>query len=121
LLVLGRVHRKMQHKKAARDTLEQALEIFQRLGARTWADRTRSELGRIGGRRSSQSEFSETERRIVELVVAGRKNREVADELFLSPDTVAWNLSRVYKKLAVTSRTQLAARLAHDNDPRAAG
>jgi DNA-binding CsgD family transcriptional regulator len=121
LLVLGRVHRKMQHKKAARDTLEQALEIFQRLGARTWADRTRSELGRIGGRRSSQSEFSETERRIVELVVAGRKNREVADELFLSPDTVAWNLSRVYKKLGVTSRTQLAARLAHDNDPRAAG
>jgi DNA-binding NarL/FixJ family response regulator len=121
LLALGRVHREAQHKRAARETLEQALGIFEQLGARPWADRTRSEIRRIGGRGSTPGQLSETERRIVELVVAGRKNREVADELFLSPDTVAWNLSRVYKKLGVTSRTQLAALLAHDNDPRAAG
>jgi DNA-binding CsgD family transcriptional regulator len=120
LLLLGRVHREAQHKRAARETLEQALGIFEQLGARPWADRTRSEIRRIGGRRSTRGQLSETEQRIVELVVAGRKNREVADELFLSSDTVAWNLSRVYKKLGVTSRTQLAARLAHDNDPKAA-
>jgi len=54
-------------------------------------------------------------------VVAGGKNREVADELFLSSETVAWNLSRVYKKLGVTSRTELAARLAHDDGPTAVG
>jgi ATP/maltotriose-dependent transcriptional regulator MalT len=121
LLLLGRVHREAQHKSTARETLEQALGLFEQLGARPWADRTRSEIRRIGGRRSTPGQLSETELRIVELVVAGRKNREVADELFLTSDTVAWNLSRVYKKLGVTSRTQLAARLAKDSDPRAAG
>jgi hypothetical protein len=45
----------------------------------------------------------------VELVVAGRKNREVAAELSLSPNTVAWNLSKIYRKLGVGSRTELAA------------
>jgi len=57
-------------------------------------------------------ELSETERRIVELVVAGRRNREVAAELSLSPNTVAWNLSKIYRKLGVSSRTELAARVA---------
>jgi DNA-binding NarL/FixJ family response regulator len=121
LMLLGRVHREAQHKRAARETLEQAVVIFERLGARPWADRTRSEIRRIGGRTSTPGGLSETEQRIVELVIAGRKNREVADELFLSPDTVAWNLSRVYKKLGVRSRTQLAARLVRDSDPRASG
>ena len=49
---------------------------------------------------------------IVELVVAGRTNREVAEELSLSPNTVAWNLSKIYRKLGVRSRTELAARIA---------
>jgi DNA-binding CsgD family transcriptional regulator len=116
-LALGRVHRKLQHKKAARDTLGLALGSFELLGAPTWSESTRSELRRIGGRSSTPSELSETERRIVELVVAGRRNREVASELYLSPDTVAWNLSRIYRKLGVSSRTQLAAHLAMPTDP----
>ena len=66
---------------------------------------------RIGGRTASDSELSETERHIVELVVAGRKNREVAAELSLSPNTVAWNLSKIYRKLGVRSRTELAAHI----------
>ncbi len=77
-----------------------------------WADKTRSELRRIGGRIASEGQLSETERRIVELVVAGRRNREVAAELSLSPNTIAWNLSKVYRKLGVTSRTELAAHIA---------
>ena len=112
LLSLGRVRRQAQHKRAARETLERALVIFERLGSRAWADKTRSELGRIGGRTASDSQLSETERRIVELVVAGRRNREVADELSLSPNTVVWNLSKVYRKLGVSSRTELVARMA---------
>jgi DNA-binding CsgD family transcriptional regulator len=95
----------------SRETLEQAVELFDQLGAQAWADKASGELRRIGGRTSSPGVLSETERRIVELVIAGRRNREVAEALFLSPETVAWNLSRVYKKLDVTSRTQLAARL----------
>src|SRR5205823_1798099 len=70
------------------------------------------ELARIGGRTASESQLSETERQIVELVVAGRRNREVAAELSLSPNTVVWNLSKVYRKLGVSSRTELAARIA---------
>jgi DNA-binding CsgD family transcriptional regulator len=79
------------------------------LSARVWLERARSELRRIGGRIASDHRFSETERQIVELVVAGRRNSEVAAELSLSPNTVAWNLSKVYKKLGVRSRTELAA------------
>jgi DNA-binding CsgD family transcriptional regulator len=112
LLVLGTVHRQAHHKRAARETLEQSLEIFDGLGARMWADRARSELRRIGGRIPSEGQLSETERQIVELVVAGRRNREVAAELSLSPNTIAWNLSKVYRKLGVTSRTELAAHMA---------
>jgi DNA-binding CsgD family transcriptional regulator len=111
LLALGAMQRRAQHKRAARDSLERAAEIFEGLGARLWLERTGSELRRIGGRVASDEELSETERQIVELVVAGRRNSEVAAELSLSPNTVAWNLSKVYRKLGVRSRTELAARL----------
>jgi DNA-binding CsgD family transcriptional regulator len=111
LLGLGTVQRRAQHKRAARESLQRAAEIFEGLGARVWLEKTGSELRRIGGRIASDEELSETERQIVELVVAGRRNREVAAELSLSPNTVAWNLSKVYRKLGVRSRTELAARL----------
>jgi DNA-binding CsgD family transcriptional regulator len=111
LQLLGTAQRQAQHKRAARETLERSLSIFEALGARLWAEKTSSELRRIGGRTASDSELSETERQIVELVVAGRKNREVAAELSLSPNTVAWNLSKIYRKLGVRSRTELAAQV----------
>ncbi len=112
LLALGTVQRRAQHKRVAHETLERAVGIFERLGARVWSEKARSELRRIGGRTASAGELSETERRIVELVVAGRRNREVAAELSLSPNTVVWNLSKIYRKLGVSSRTELAARIA---------
>jgi DNA-binding CsgD family transcriptional regulator len=115
LLALGTVQRRAQHKRSARESLQRSAEIFDRLGARLWFEKARSELRRIGGRAAAEGELSETERRIVELVVAGRRNREVAAELSLSPNTVAWNLSKVYRKLGVGSRTELAARMvAHE-------
>jgi ATP/maltotriose-dependent transcriptional regulator MalT len=101
VLALGAVQRRAQHRRAARATL-----------ADRWEENARAELRRIGGRTASQSNLSETERRIVELVVAGRRNREVAAELSLSANTVAWNLSKIYRKLGVSSRTELAARVA---------
>ena len=112
LLVLGTVQRRAQHKRDARETLELAAGRFEQLGARLWAAKAHAERRRIGGRTYSDSELSETERQIVELVVAGHKNRDVAAELSLSPNTVAWNLSKIYRKLGVSSRTELAARLA---------
>src|SRR6266568_830697 len=112
LLALGTVQRRAQHKRAARESLQRAAEIFERLGARVWLAKARSELRHIGGRTASDAQLSETERRIVELVVAGRQNSEVAATLNLSPNTVAWNLSKIYRKLGVRSRTELAAHLA---------
>jgi DNA-binding CsgD family transcriptional regulator len=113
LLLHGSILRRRQQKRRAREALERALTIFERLGTAVYAKRARSELARIGGRAAAaRDELSETERQIVELVVAGRRNREVADELSLSPNTVAWNLSKVYRKLGVSSRTELAARIA---------
>jgi DNA-binding CsgD family transcriptional regulator len=111
LQLLGTAQRRAQHKRAARETLERSLTMFEALGARLWAEKTRSEIRRIGGRTASDGELSETERQIVELVAAGRKNREVAEELNLSPNTIAWNLSKIYRKLGVRSRTELAAQV----------
>jgi ATP/maltotriose-dependent transcriptional regulator MalT len=112
LFALGTLQRRSRQKRAARETLEHAVAIFERLGARAWSERARSEMRRIGGRTAVGGELSETERKIAELVVAGRRNREVAAELSLSPNTVAWNLSKIYRKLGVTSRTELAAHMA---------
>ena len=51
------------------------------------------------------------EERIARLTVQGRRNDEIAQELDLSPKTVEWNLTRIYRKLGVRSRTELAIRL----------
>ena len=109
LLALGTVQRRARHKQAARRTLRRALEIFDGLGAPLWAERARRELGRIGGRASPAGELSATEAAIAELVVSGRSNKEVAQAMHLSPKTVEWNLSKIYRKLGVRSRTELAA------------
>jgi DNA-binding CsgD family transcriptional regulator len=64
-----------------------------------------------GGRAAAAGDdLSETERQIADLVAQGRSNREVAAALSLSPKTVEWNLSKVYAKLGVRSRTELASR-----------
>ena len=93
---------------AARQTLAQALTLFEGLGARLWSARTTAELARIGGRAAATGALTPTERRVAELVAEGRTNREVADLLFLSAKTVAAHLTSAYAKLGVRSRTELA-------------
>jgi DNA-binding CsgD family transcriptional regulator len=56
--------------------------------------------------------LTQTERAVVDLVVYGRTNREVADQLHRSDKTVEWTLTNVYRKLGVRSRTELTAKLA---------
>lgn len=55
--------------------------------------------------------LTQVERRIAELVACGRTNHEVADELHLSPKTVEWNLTKIYRRLRVRSRTELALKV----------
>jgi DNA-binding CsgD family transcriptional regulator len=63
----------------------------------------------VPGRRSRGSRLTPTERRIAELVAEGRANKEVAAALFVTVKAVVANLSRVYAKLGVRSRTELRA------------
>jgi DNA-binding CsgD family transcriptional regulator len=111
LLLAGELHRRTKRKAAARASLSEALEAFDRLGARLWADRSRAELERVGGTSTGPEGLTPTERRVAELVAKGRTNREVADALFISVKTVEANLSRIYHKLGVRSRAELIATL----------
>jgi DNA-binding CsgD family transcriptional regulator len=110
LLVRGVVQRRAKKRRAARQSLSQALDVFDELGARLWADRTRAELARIGGR-ASGDELTPTEAQVAARAAAGETNREIAEALFMSVKTVEANLSRVYRKLDISSRRQLGARL----------
>jgi DNA-binding CsgD family transcriptional regulator len=110
LLGLGIVGRRARRKRPAREALEAALVEFERLGAATWVDTARNELGRIGGRARDDG-LTAAERRVATLVAAGKTNREVAAALFLVERTVAGHLTHVYAKLGIRSRTELARRL----------
>ena len=111
LLVLGSVQRRDRKKGVARQSLERALETFEGLGATLWVSRTRAELARVGGRAPAAG-LTPTEERIAQLIASGRTYREAADALFISPKTVQWNLSKIYRKLGIRSRAELAGRLA---------
>jgi DNA-binding CsgD family transcriptional regulator len=111
-LVMGTIRRRSRQKRAARDSLQAALNSFEQIGAGLWAERARAELARIGGRALAEDALTPTEQRVAELVAAGGTYREVADALFISPKTVQWNLSKIYRKLGIRSRSQLAGSLA---------
>jgi DNA-binding CsgD family transcriptional regulator len=111
LLAQGTIERRAKRRAAAREALTAALELFDGLGAPLWAERAAAELARVPGRGRASNELTETERRVAELVAAGLSNKEVAAQLFVSVRTVEANLSKVYAKLGVRSRGQLAARL----------
>jgi DNA-binding NarL/FixJ family response regulator len=114
LLALGSAQRRARRKRAARVSLERALAIFDERGAPLWAGKARSELARIGGRPRAAAGLTASERRVAELVAAGRSNKQVAAELYLSPKTVEGHLSNIYAKLGVHSRFELAHRVAAD-------
>lgn len=113
-LVYGERLRRERHKSAARAQLRAALETFQRLDARPWAERAMSELRAAGDTSLSAAgtdallTLSPQELQIVRLAAAGRTNKEIGAQLFLSPKTVSYHLYRAFPKLNVTSRAQLA-------------
>ena len=108
---LGVVRRQASQKKAAREALEQALAIFDEMGARLWAEKARAELGRIGGRRAGGDDLTETEARVADLAAAGKSNKEIAAALFMGVSTVEAHLSHVYRKLGIRSRAGLGGAL----------
>lgn len=112
-LVHGRLLRRAKKKRAAADALRDALEIFEELGAPSWASQARSELDRVGLRQGTSTQLTPTERQVAELAASGMTNRDVAAAAFMSPKTVEANLARAYRKLGIRSRAELGAVMGH--------
>ncbi len=115
LLAEGTTLRRLHRASAARIPLRRSLTAFELLGARPWAARAAAELTAAGGRSHPAVDGSArldgltgSELRIAGAVAAGRSNVEVAAAVFLSPKTVEAHLTRIYRKLGVRSRTELA-------------
>jgi DNA-binding CsgD family transcriptional regulator len=115
LLVRGVILRRLRQKRRAREALEEAEATFDRLGATLWSARARDELSRVAARRAPAG-LTATELRIARLASAGLTNPEIAAQVFVSRKTVEANLGRVYRKLGITSRVQLAGVLQRDVD-----
>ena len=107
-LVQGQVLRRLRQRRAAQQTLGQAEAIFVELGAVLWVPRATSELRRLGLRHGDPGRLTPTEERVAHLVAEGHGNSEVAAALLISRRTVENHLSRIYRKLGVASRTELA-------------
>ena len=112
LLVAGGVLRRVGRRRDAAATLAEAKSIFAALRNPLWLLRTEAEEQRLGGRRGTSDELTPTEARVAELAGQGLRNAEIAAQLYVTPKTVEATLSRVYRKLGVRSRTELAGRLA---------
>jgi DNA-binding CsgD family transcriptional regulator len=106
-LLLGQLQRRQRQKDSAAATLKQALAAFDDIGTPLWADRARAELARTNVA-PSRGVLTPSERRVAELVASGKTNRDVAAALFISPTTVEANLGRIYRKLGIKSRAELA-------------
>jgi DNA-binding CsgD family transcriptional regulator len=112
LLVKGTIHRRLKQKRAALQALDEAAAAFVAVGATAWAARASDEAGRVGRRPTATLELTDTERRIAALAAEGLTNRQVAERAFISAKTVEANLAKVYRKLGISSRAELGARMA---------
>ena len=120
-LAYGERLRRGRNRVLARKQLRDAIEVFERLDARPWAERARTELAATGEnvrRRdpSTVDELTPQELQIGLLLASGKTTRETAAALFLSPKTIEYHLRHVYQKLDIHSREELARVLAERAD-----
>jgi DNA-binding CsgD family transcriptional regulator len=116
-LLYGERLRRLRATGESRIQLTAALETFERLGARPWAMRARTELratghARPGADESTGASLTPQERQIAELAAAGLTNKQIAERLFLSHRTVGGHLHQVFPKLGVATRAALRDALA---------
>jgi DNA-binding CsgD family transcriptional regulator len=115
-LGLGRAALRAGRRSAAATTLADARDRFQSMGAAAWAGRAAKELERASPGRSARG-LTVTERRIAGLVADGMKNRQIAESLFIGVATVEAHLTRIYRKLDIRSRSELARLVADGSVP----
>lgn len=106
LLVLGTAQRKARQRREAAISLDEAIVTFGRLGAARWQELAEAQRARLAP--AQDDSLTPAERRIAELVAAGHSNPEIAAALFISVKTVEANLTRVYRKLGLRGRVDLA-------------
>ncbi|MFJ4870119.1 AAA family ATPase [Streptomyces sp. NPDC088757] len=119
LIALARVERRRRRRSAAQAALHEAASVFERAGAAPWqalAGETPAGEGPVGGPGVEEtapalSSLTEAELRLARLVGQGASNQEAAAKLYLSVKTVEARLTRIYQKLDVRSRAQLATAL----------
>jgi Response regulator containing a CheY-like receiver domain and an HTH DNA-binding domain len=112
-LAHGQVLRRHGQRRAAVEQLQAAHDRFAALGARPYVERCERELSASGLTPAKRHDFDPSrltaqELAVAQLVASGLSNRQVASELFVSIKTVQFHLTRIYSKLRVSSRTELA-------------
>jgi ATP/maltotriose-dependent transcriptional regulator MalT len=112
-LAYGERLRRSKRLVEAREPLRAALNTFEELLARPWAERARTELRAArevprDAYRPAVETLTAQELHVARVVAGGATNREAAAALFLSPKTIDFHLGNVYRKLGVRSRTQLS-------------
>ena len=114
-LIYGEWLRRQHRRRDARDALYSACDILDSIGAEAFAGRARVELLATGEHVSKRgaaaaviTQLTPQELRIAGLASAGASNREIASQLFISANTVAYHLRKVFRKLQVTNRAALA-------------
>jgi len=116
-LTYGARLRREQQRSRSRTELRAALEVFEQLGALSWADQARSELAATGetARRrdpSTLDDLTPQEFQIARLLASGMTTREAAAAAFLSPKTIEYHLRNTYRKLSIHTREELATAMA---------
>jgi DNA-binding CsgD family transcriptional regulator len=120
LTELGAALRRANRRAAARDPLRRALDLAAACGAQPLADRARHELRAAGGRPrrprlSGAESLTASERRVAQMAVGGMTNRDIAQALLVTVKTVETHLGRLYRKLGIHSRAELAEMMAAED------
>lgn len=124
-LWFGRRLRRSGLRTRARSELHEALRIFDQLGSPPWAEQARTELQALGDRapapgiEDATPNLTPQEVCVADGVTQGLTNKEIAAQLFLTPKTIEWHLRRIYRKLGIRSRVQLAQWMSDRAEPAA--